>query len=57
MKPPRPPKPPTSSTAVQESVETQEQTIRKQRRKSGFESTMLTGSLTPKKTGLSTTLG
>ena len=52
----KPPKPPAPPPVPQEAPQTGDQAIEKQRRKSGFEKTVMTGELTPN-TGKKTTLG
>jgi hypothetical protein len=55
-KAPTPPPPPAPAPTVQDAQPAAEDTIRKQRKQSGYQKTILTGALTPN-TGKKTVLG
>jgi len=52
-----PPPPPVAPAAIQDVSKAPEEAVKTQRRKSGYQKTVLTGNLTPKMTGKKTTLG
>jgi hypothetical protein len=55
-KKPKPPPPPSPAPTVQEAAPAEEEAVTRQRRRSGYQRTILTGALSPS-TGKKTVLG